>query len=172
MERLHNNVLNIEQADRNGNIGDLSTLLGYLLDGPIGTGQHRTVYRMTNPGSRHVAKIAHQYETLEYLEGIRMNVAELNLWYDSQEMPEVRKWLCPVHHISNDGRMLVMSETIPLNDAEWTYVHENAPDWLRKDFKRENFGRLITKEMSSVEEIVCIDYGIINVNKLVATSCK
>lgn len=164
-------MLELEQRDRNGNVGDPQLLLSYLLDGPIGQGEHRTVYVLKNFGSRLVAKVAHQYEMIGCLEGIRMNISEYNFWYNTRHMPKITRWLCPVKSISHDGRMIIMDEAVPLNDEEWSYVRDNAPDWLRADFKRENFGRLVSKDKDRDETaIVCVDYGIISFRDLISVS--
>jgi len=74
------------------------------------------------------------------------NVAEWEVWQESEGYPDIRRWLAPCVAISFSGSVLVQRRTQPI-----TRLPKELPDFLC-DIKRSNFGRI-------GRQVVAHDYG-------------
>lgn len=75
------------------------------------------------------------------------NIIEWETWRHVQDSPEAR-WFAPCHHISPNGRVMLMARTEP---CPRTRLPDRLPKFL-SDMKQDNFGLLRGR-------VVCHDYG-------------
>ena len=76
------------------------------------------------------------------------NLVEWKVWLNSQGSKSLSKWLAPCHYMSNSGKILIQSKTIPIRKSD---IPDRVPHFFN-DEKFENYGILNG-------QFVCHDYG-------------
>ncbi len=113
----------------------------------LGAGTFRAVYEFGFNPRNQVIKIE--------ADDTDSNMSEYMLWKEAQwlrgDLAWVKNWLAPVHWVSPDYKILVMSRTYPRPKKERPDV---VPDFFT-DIKFDNFGWI-------GDRLVCHDYGFIS----------
>ncbi len=111
----------------------------------IGSGVYRDVF-VSNLNHDHVIKVER--------EGSNCNMVEAMIWEEIREFKNdlawVKKWFAPVHWISPNGRILVMTKTNPKDHGRYT-PPKKIPAFMW-DVKLDNFGWI-------GKNYVCHDYA-------------
>lgn len=89
---------------------------------------------------------------VEETEGSFENVIEWSIWRQVLGTPASR-WFAACHHISQNGRLLVMERTLP---ARMSDLPARVPIWV-SDMKRSNWG--VVAKTDGAAHPVCHDYG-------------
>lgn len=77
------------------------------------------------------------------------NIIEQQTWLAVRDDPEFAKWFAPVHHLSTNGKILLMSKVEPIRKSERP---KKMPNFLT-DFRTSNYGMFEGR-------VVCCDYGM------------
>lgn len=104
----------------------------------IGEGQYRKVFNCTFRDDL-VVKVD---------QGGRHNLWEWGNWHLFKDDEAVLPWLCPCHHISAEGRILIMSKASPIRQSE---IPAELPSFAN-DLKYGNLGMFEGR-------LVIIDYA-------------
>lgn len=122
-------------------------LLSMLVGEKIGQGQSRMVFQH-NVDPDKVVKLACNGD------GVLANSIEWTIWQEVQGLKGplawVKDWFCPVHRLSGNSNVIVMSKTAPVRLEE---MPKEVPTFL-SDIHMANFGWLDGR-------VVCHDYGFI-----------